>query len=52
MPISAGVSSKRTGIDKFNSNSIPELEQEFEMKHLEQIELNWNLKILNLIGID
>ena len=43
----AGISSRRIEIDQFNSNSIPELEQELELKDLEQHELNWNGKILN-----
>ena len=50
----AGVKSKWVGIDQFNSNSIPELERELELKDLEQNDLNWNWKILNgiRIGID
>ena len=38
----AGVNSKRTGIDQFNPNSIPELERKLELKDLEQNELNLN----------
>ena len=36
------VNSKRIGIDKLNSNSIPELEWKMELKDLEQNELNCN----------
>ena len=43
----AGGNSERIGVDQFNSNSIPELKQELELKDLKQDELNWNWKILN-----
>ena len=44
----AGVNSNRIRSDQFNSNSIPELEGESELKDLEQDELNWNRNIIEL----
>ena len=37
-----GQYNQRIGIDQFNSNSIPELEHQLELKDLEQNEFNWN----------